>query len=487
MGLAPDLDLSCVDASADLVRPLLSEPGEPAALLRRLELAVASYQRAAQCAKGASANTNTNTNRASSLTPLQSGGGGALRPEQQMWNNAVHDLEQSHGLARQRYEQELTVREGNGQTDSPDEPSLLRRQAKGALAHHQLGKAVAALERAVQILTLAFGAQDAETIAATAELRAAQHGAAGSEATQGSLQACEARLLGRLETSQETLSALRSYHALSKSGRPVPPAAYGAACRALRGEDEFGDEQWSDPIVSQPLADAAQQSIALVPRAAVAEQVNALLLQAARLGVGPGPDFSSACPRRRTPARSSPAQPQRAARGSPHRAGTESPDQRAALRARHFCRALAVNAARARRAGAAPLRRLPSRTVPNKRADRRPHTSSGPRRAPVAARRPARHRRRSARRNALISQAVVTSLTLHNEPTTADAPALRKRLAQAEEGTPGAGQPVARVARAEHHQPRSSQVQALHFGGGEQAVVAGRKRAETARPTVGSR
>jgi hypothetical protein len=293
MGLtAPAFASACVDQSADLVRARLAA-GPDVALLGRLDQAVADYHDAARC-------------QGVAIGPRPAAGGvgpglvgsmqdDSTRPqfaEQEAYRNVLRDRDTSHRLAGDQQVRETSDRTGNGTSDAPDDASTLRRQAKDFLASNHPGRAVEALERAVQILTLAFGDADPEVKSATAELQAAR----AVPGPSGFPVACAARLPGVAATPQEIMSPLRANDTAAKAGMPIPPAVYGPACRALSGEEAFAGEHWSDPLVTQPLMNAARASLPLIPAAAAPAQASALVDQASRLGLGPGPEFSTACP-----------------------------------------------------------------------------------------------------------------------------------------------------------------------------------------------
>jgi hypothetical protein len=222
----------------------------------------------------------------------------ATRP--QSAEQAGFDMTQRQALDSQlhietpRQARQLSLRTGDDSQDSPDDAATLRRQAKSYLARHEAGKAVAVLARAVRILDLAFGEKDGQYVAALAELERAKKLAI--EQARPFPPKCQAEL-GAVPLSEPALLAeLRDAYALERAGLPVPPSVYGAACRALSGDLAFAQEEWSDPVVTTPLLEAARASLSVIPREAAQLHVTRLLARAAQLGLGPSPEFALGCP-----------------------------------------------------------------------------------------------------------------------------------------------------------------------------------------------
>ncbi|MEI9938448.1 MAG: hypothetical protein WDO69_14610 [Pseudomonadota bacterium] len=280
---------TCLDQAAELIRPRLQQHPNSRALIQRLDRTLSSHHAAASCAAAA----NPTAARAGDMSQ------GEMRPqsaEQSMYLNMLRGRDKDHELENDQRHQELSDREGNGTTDSPDEASRLRREARELLALHRSAKAVEALQRSVAILTLAFGASDAEVKAVGAELQNAQK-AAGAAREGGVLSpACAAGLPARALDPQQIMSALRGYYQAHSGGAPLPPTAYGPACRALDGEPIFDGETWSNPVVTRPLMSAAEESLTQIPKAAAVQQASGLIDEAEQIGLGVGPEFSAACP-----------------------------------------------------------------------------------------------------------------------------------------------------------------------------------------------
>jgi hypothetical protein len=215
-----------------------------------------------------------------------------VEAQQRAFNGALADRDTDHRLSQERDVRDESYHRGNGTTDAPDESAMLLRKAKDLLARNQPAQAVVVLDHAVQILTVAFGAADDAVKAATTERDRARELTEHREFAAE----CAALLPARVETPLQIMNVLRTYFRAGEAGHPVPPVVYGAACRALSGESAFAGEQWSDPLVTQPILHAAEETWLRIPAGAASGQANGLIEEASKLGLGPGPEFSISCP-----------------------------------------------------------------------------------------------------------------------------------------------------------------------------------------------
>jgi hypothetical protein len=199
--------------------------------------------------------------------------------------------------AERREHERTSERKGpaKGEPQSPrDQATALRRRAAEFLQDKKPQEAVQVLEQAVKVLA-AFGQEDADTKEASLELDRARNILRTFPEQPPLPSNCHALLQGETDSPKETLDALRRYYTLVQAGVPVPPVLYGAACRALRGETDFRNQTWANPLVTEPMMRAAEQSLRWVPPAAALDQARELVDGASRLGTGPAPAFSWAC------------------------------------------------------------------------------------------------------------------------------------------------------------------------------------------------